>query len=134
LGAGGLQALAKGGLPVRDRRVVVAGSGPLLLAVADFLKRRGAVIPLVAEQARRGAMRGFAPALVRHPGKLLQAASLRTSLAGTPHRFGVWPVRARGRDRLEAVELTDGEHRWVERYRARRAPGLSHRVRIGPGR
>ncbi len=34
MGAGGLQALVKGGLPVERRRIVVAGSGPLLLAVA----------------------------------------------------------------------------------------------------
>ena len=35
-GAGGLQALVKGGLPISGKRVVVAGSGPLLLAVAAF--------------------------------------------------------------------------------------------------
>ena len=33
-GAGGLQALVKGGMPIAGRRVVVAGSGPLLVAVA----------------------------------------------------------------------------------------------------
>lgn len=37
-GAGGLQALAKGGYPVQGKRVVVAGTGPLLLAVAATLK------------------------------------------------------------------------------------------------
>jgi D-hydroxyproline dehydrogenase subunit alpha len=40
--AGGLQALVKGGLPIEDKRVVVAGSGPLLLAVAMFLRKHGA--------------------------------------------------------------------------------------------
>nr|AUN35747.1 putative oxidoreductase [uncultured bacterium] len=34
MGAGGLQALVKTGLPIEGKRVVVAGSGPLLLAVA----------------------------------------------------------------------------------------------------
>ena len=34
-GAGGLQALVKGGLSIADKRVVIAGTGPLLLAVAD---------------------------------------------------------------------------------------------------
>ena len=36
LGAGGLQALVKSGLPIADKRVIVAGSGPLLLAVAAY--------------------------------------------------------------------------------------------------
>src|SRR4051794_19659638 len=36
MGAGGLQALVKGGLDVTNKRVVVAGTGPLLLAVAEY--------------------------------------------------------------------------------------------------
>ncbi len=44
LGAGGLQALVKSGLPIEGKSVVVAGSGPLLLAVAALLKKKGAVI------------------------------------------------------------------------------------------
>ena len=34
MGAGGLEALARSGFPVRGKKVVVAGAGPLLLAVA----------------------------------------------------------------------------------------------------
>ena len=33
------------------KRVIVAGTGPLLLAVAAYLKSRGAVIPLTSEKA-----------------------------------------------------------------------------------
>ena len=44
MGAGGLQALVKSGLPIRGKRVVVAGTGPLLLAVASYLRRQGAEI------------------------------------------------------------------------------------------
>src|SRR5689334_9485088 len=51
MGAGGLQALVKGGLPIRGQRVVVAGSGPLLLAVAAHLLDQGAQVLRVAEQA-----------------------------------------------------------------------------------
>ena len=40
--AGGLQALVKCGLPVEDKRVVLAGTGPLLLAVSHYLRKRGA--------------------------------------------------------------------------------------------
>ena len=34
MGAGGLQAMVKSGLSITGKRVIVAGSGPLLLAVA----------------------------------------------------------------------------------------------------
>ncbi len=36
MGAGGLQAMVKSGLPIQGKRVVVAGTGPLLLAVAAY--------------------------------------------------------------------------------------------------
>ena len=42
MGAGGLQAMVKSGLPIRGKRVVVAGTGPLLLAVAAYLRQHGA--------------------------------------------------------------------------------------------
>ena len=45
MGAGGLQAMVKSGLSVRGKRVVVAGTGPLLLAVAASLRKHGAEIP-----------------------------------------------------------------------------------------
>ena len=51
MGAGGLQALVKTGLPIEGKRVVVAGSGPLLVAVAAYLRGRGADVLLIAEQA-----------------------------------------------------------------------------------
>ncbi|HKR22261.1 MAG TPA: FAD/NAD(P)-binding oxidoreductase, partial [Pyrinomonadaceae bacterium] len=51
MGAGGLQALVKGGLPVEGKRIVIAGSGPLLLAVAAYLRDHGADVLCVAEQA-----------------------------------------------------------------------------------
>src|SRR3546814_5819669 len=43
-GAGGLQALIKGGTPVDGQRIVVAGSGPLLWAAAATAQARGAHI------------------------------------------------------------------------------------------
>jgi len=41
MGAGGLQALVKAGLDARGKRVVIAGSGPLLLAVGAGLAGAG---------------------------------------------------------------------------------------------
>src|SRR5205085_4692148 len=51
MGAGGLQAMVKCGLPIRGKRVVVAGTGPLLIAVAAYLHEHGAEIPMICEQA-----------------------------------------------------------------------------------
>jgi NADPH-dependent 2,4-dienoyl-CoA reductase/sulfur reductase-like enzyme len=47
MGAGGLQAMVKGGLPIRGKRVVVAGTGPLLLAVAATLRKLGAEVVMI---------------------------------------------------------------------------------------
>src|SRR5437899_4299849 len=65
MGAGGLQAMVKSGLPIRGQRVVVAGTGPLLLAVAAYLRRHGAEIPLICEQARWSTLARFGITLMR---------------------------------------------------------------------
>ena len=107
-GAGGLQALVKSGLPVRGARVVVAGSGPLLLAVAAYLREHGADVRRIVEQAPAGRVARFALGLLRHPSKAVQAVRLRARLRGIPWDRGSWPVRAEGDGRLEEVVLTDG--------------------------
>lgn len=104
-GAGGLQALIKGGLDVAGRRVVVAGSGPLLLAVADLARRKGADVRMVAEQAPAAAVARFARGLWAHPAKALQGLGLGVRLLGTPLRHGTWPIRAEGQNRLQRVVL-----------------------------
>ena len=112
MGAGGLQALVKSGLPVRGRKVVVAGTGPLLLPVAAYLKRHGAKVQLIAEQASRGEIARFAKALARHPGKLTQALGIFGNVAGIPYRLGCWPIEAKGDDRLRSVVLQQGVKRF----------------------
>ncbi|NWF82331.1 MAG: FAD-dependent oxidoreductase [Bryobacteraceae bacterium] len=107
-GAGGLQALVKSGLNVRGLRVVVAGSGPLLAAVAAQLIESGAHVLRVCEQAERTQMTPFFRYVAMHPEKWLQAAELGLLLAGR-YQTGVWPVAARGAGKLEAVELSSGE-------------------------
>lgn len=108
-GAGGLQALAKGGWPVSGRRVVVAGSGPLLLAVAAHLRGAGAEIAMIAEQAPAPALAAFAARLPRSPSKLVQALRLQLRLLPRRVRTSTWPLRAEGDDRLEAVVLRRGD-------------------------
>jgi NADPH-dependent 2,4-dienoyl-CoA reductase/sulfur reductase-like enzyme len=100
-GAGGLQALIKGGLPVRGERLVIAGSGPLLLASAATARHHGAQVLRIAEQARRTAVMGFAMQLPRWPGKSWQALSLFDAR----YRTGTHVLEALGRDTLEGVRL-----------------------------
>jgi NADPH-dependent 2,4-dienoyl-CoA reductase/sulfur reductase-like enzyme len=91
MGAGGLQALVKSGMPVAGKKVVVAGTGPLLLAVASYLRKRGARVRFVAEQASRKSLVRFGAGLVRHPAKLTQAIALGM---GIRYLTSTWPVAA----------------------------------------
>lgn len=103
MGAGGLQALVRSGLPIRGKRVVVAGTGPLLLAVAAHLRKRGAEIAMICEQASWASLGIFAARLLSHPKKLAEAAKLSMDLRGMRFAPGCWPVRAQGAAVLRAV-------------------------------
>ena len=111
MGVGGAQALLKGGLHVRGRRVVVSGSGPLLLPLAAAMARAGARVMAVCEQAPLGRLAAFGALLARHPTKLLQGAAARAALGMRPVRTGWWVARADGSARVERVTLTDGSRR-----------------------
>ena len=112
MGAGGLQALVKGGLPVEGKRIVVAGTGPLLLAVAAYLRKRGAEIPLIAEQAPWKRLARFGLAL--GSAKLAQAAKLKWELRDVPYLTECWPTSADGNGKIEGVVLQRGETTWRE--------------------
>jgi NADPH-dependent 2,4-dienoyl-CoA reductase/sulfur reductase-like enzyme len=114
MGAGGLQALAKSGLPIEGKKVVVAGSGPLLLAVASYLHQHGADVRLIAEQARPLDLMRFGFALARYPRKAREAARMRASLLGIPYRAACWPVAALGSEKLESVTLRVRGRSWTE--------------------
>jgi NADPH-dependent 2,4-dienoyl-CoA reductase/sulfur reductase-like enzyme len=100
-GAGGLQALIKGGLPVQDQRLVIAGSGPLLLASAHTARKHAAKVIRIAEQASAQAVGTFVAQLPRWPRKMLQALHLFDS----SYRTGTYVVAALGTERLEGVRL-----------------------------
>ena len=104
MGVGGAQALVKSGLDVAGKRVVVAGSGPLLLAVAASLARAGAKIAGVFEQASRRRLASFVfSALAAHPGKALDGLRYRLATAGVPYHGNAWIRRAEGQGRVERV-------------------------------
>jgi NADPH-dependent 2,4-dienoyl-CoA reductase/sulfur reductase-like enzyme len=120
MGAGGLQALVKTGLPVEGKRVVVAGSGPLLLAVAAYLRGHGAHVLLIAEQAPVSRLAGFGIGLLRHRKKLLEGWQLKKDFSRkgakaqseTRYLSGCWVAEAHGTEKLEGVTLVRGAKRW----------------------
>ena len=115
LGAGGLQAMVKSGLPIAGKRVVVAGSGPLLLAVASALRKHGAIIPAIVEQTPWHKLARFGLGLWSELGKVRQAAELKAALIGVPYRAGWWPVAASGDGHsVRTVTITDGRRTRTE--------------------
>jgi len=114
LGIGALQALLKSGASFAGRRVVLAGSGPLLLPVTAALAENGAYVVMVAEQAEASAVLRFGLGLWRHPGKIVEAFRYRWAFLGTRLRHGVWAISAGGDERVRSVTLTNGERSWSE--------------------
>ncbi|MEU9004525.1 NAD(P)/FAD-dependent oxidoreductase [Streptomyces sp. NPDC059982] len=124
VGAGGAQAMLKGGLVLPGRRVLVAGSGPLLLAVAGSLAAAGATVPAVVEAASYTAYATRGPALLRNPAKLAEGATYGGALL----RHGIRLLTrhavtaAHGRDRVEAVTVARLDRDW------RPLPGTGRRI------
>jgi NADPH-dependent 2,4-dienoyl-CoA reductase/sulfur reductase-like enzyme len=108
-GAGGLQAFVKSGFNVRGKRVVIAGTGPLLPAVAAHLRADGARIVSVVEQASQRRLMKFSAGLLGgQAGKLFEGAGYALRLTGVPYRTGAWVMRAHGDERLEKVTILSG--------------------------
>lgn len=112
-GAGGLQALVKSGLSVMGKRIVVAGTGPLLLAISAGLTEAGAKIVGIYEQARFARLVGFGVTLAGFPGKIVEGFGYLRKLRGISYRTGCWVKRAEGPSRLTGVTVTDGRGEWT---------------------
>jgi len=113
VGVGGAQALLKQGARFRGLRVVVAGTGPLLLTVAAALASDGARVAGIAEQAPLGRLARFGARLAQHPRKAAQGLGHGARLLGVPYRTGSWVRSAEGNDRVERVHLSNGRREWV---------------------
>jgi D-hydroxyproline dehydrogenase subunit alpha len=105
MGVGAIQAMVKGGLPIYGKRVVIAGSGPLLLAVAASLKAAGALVVCVCEQASLRQLLPFALSLAGDPGKMTQGLSYKTATWKIPFHTSSWVARAIGDRQLRSVEI-----------------------------
>ncbi|MBV4412644.1 FAD-dependent oxidoreductase [Enterobacteriaceae bacterium YMB-R22] len=112
-GAGGLQALLKQGLCMAKERVVIAGSGPLLLAVAASVRQAGGQVAAIVEQAPLHAMLRFSAGLWRWPEKVRQLAGLvdrrwrpasQVSAALGDSRLTAVRIRHAGRERELACD------------------------------
>lgn len=112
MGAGGLDAMVRGGLPIAGKRVVIAGTGPLLLAVAAHLALRGAKVVAVGEQAPLRRFIPFAASLLGEPAKLLQGLSYGMATRGARFYTHCWPIAANGREKLESVTLQRNGKHW----------------------
>ena len=112
MGAGGLDAMVRGGLPIAGKRVVVAGTGPLLLAVAAHLARRGATIVAICEQASLSRFIPFCASLLGEPAKVMQGIEYALSTFGSKTYTGCWPVAAHGEEMLQSVTLRQDRRQW----------------------
>ena len=117
-GAGGLQALVKGGFPVQGKRVAIAGSGPLLVGRSRASPRvrsardqcRGTGTDVAARALR-------CLALVASRKDAMQGIGYRAAIGNAPYRTGCWPVAALADEAtglLKSVRFTDGAKAWDE--------------------
>ncbi|MEU2873236.1 NAD(P)/FAD-dependent oxidoreductase [Streptomyces olivoreticuli] len=124
VGAGGAQAMLKSGLVLPGQRVVVAGSGPLLLAVASSLTTAGAHVPAVVEASGYLGYARRPLTLAANPYKLLEAAVHGTALLRhrIPLRIRSAVTEVHGTDRVEAVTVSRLDRDW------RPLPGTGRRI------
>lgn len=113
MGAGGMQAFVRSGLDPRGKRVLVAGTGPLLLAIAAGLSDAGATVVGIFEQAPLARLIRFGLALSAQPAKLIEGVRYRRKTKQAPYRTGSWVTRVEGAGHVERVFLSDGRKQWA---------------------
>jgi len=111
IGAGALQSLIKEGWNIRGKRIVIAGTGPLLLAVAALARKQGGKVLIILEQAPAKQVLAFAYQTALYPSKAAQVIKLGS---GTflNYRTNSFIIEAIGNDRLTAVAYQVGENQY----------------------
>ena len=107
-GIGGLQALVKSGLPIAGKRVVIAGTGPLIWPVAAFLRNHGAHIVAIVEQQSLVRLARFGMHLASHPRKLWQAIGYGAQLLGVPFWADSQVTAISGNSHVTGVHIQQG--------------------------
>ena len=108
-GAGALQALIKGGMPVHGERIVIAGSGPLLIAALATARAAGARVVAVVEQAPAFEVARFGASLISEPAKLRQAVGMTRGFTGLRYWTSSIVQEAHGEGCVERVTIRRGE-------------------------
>ncbi len=106
--AGGVTALVKAQRVLPGRRVLLAGTGPLLLAAATALVHGGARVVGIAEAAPRRALLG----LLRRPGVVSQTLEVMRALWRTPVWTRTGLVRIEGAEGVERAVLARLDRDW----------------------
>jgi NADPH-dependent 2,4-dienoyl-CoA reductase/sulfur reductase-like enzyme len=125
--AGAAQALAKGQRIAIGQRVLVAGTGPFLLPVAESLLGVGAdVVALLEANSLTTVRKGWATDPLVAPSKLREAVGYGALLARhrVPLRHGWTVIAAHGTCHVEAVTIARLDSSW------RPIPGSERRVDV----
>ncbi|WP_328330284.1 FAD-dependent oxidoreductase [Kribbella sp. NBC_00382] len=125
--AGAAQALAKGQRISIGKRVVVAGTGPFLLPVAESLLGVGAeVVALLEANKPSTVVRGWRTDPLAASTKLTEGLGYAALLARhrIPFRHGRTVIAAHGTDRVEAVTTVRLDADWVP------IPGTEERIEV----
>ncbi|TDW88349.1 thioredoxin reductase [Kribbella pratensis] len=113
--AGAAQALAKGQRIAVGRRVLVAGTGPFLLPVAESLVGVGAhVVALLEANSLTTVRKGWSSDPLVAPSKLREAVGYGALLARhrIPLRHGWTVIAAHGSDHVEAATIARLDSDW----------------------
>jgi D-hydroxyproline dehydrogenase subunit alpha len=125
--AGAAQALAKGQRIAVGSRVLVAGTGPFLLPVAESLVGVGAkVVGLLEANKPSTVLRGWLTDPLAASAKLTEGLGYGALLARhrIPFRHGRTVIAAHGTDRVEAVTTARLSADWVP------VPGTEERIEV----
>ena len=87
MGIGGLQALAKGGMTIAGKRIVLAGTGPLIWPVAHYLATHGAILSAIIEQQPLTRLMQFGASLLFSLQKMRQVVTYGSAVWRTPIRL-----------------------------------------------
>ena len=106
-GAGGLQALIKSGANLQGMRVVIAGSGPLLLAVAaSVIKAHGKLLMIAEQRSAIDLLRFSIKIFFAHRQKFWQALFLLWAIKPWRYRHSTTISAAHGDQQLKSVTIT----------------------------
>ena len=112
--AGGAQNLMKGYRVLPGRRVLIAGSGPLLLVVAHYLLRGGAQVVAVCEASPMRRTWRFAHRMLPHLNFVQQGHHYRREIKAAGVRFLTGHVirRALGRTEVTGAVVSRCDDQW----------------------